>query len=437
MDYKLFRNILAPYLVDQMSAIQEVKKYVGSIAVEDAFDKKFLTILNNIIGCLETNEAIKNLARHLLDEADFFSDTAIHKATKSKYLDKLLSDSDYIEQTKSFSLSVIQTYVEKIIHKQLYEINIKIEENQRSLNKLEVASGKMREEVQNQGQIQQTNIAQQQAATTNSSSMTPASAQQSLQRHKSLQSQQIRKPQQSRQIETNGAPSPKQTVASSESKQIQATQSQPQQLQSISQQAQHAQSLSQQTQASQPQIQSISPQTQSSQQTESRSQPQQKQELRQVQSQPVQTPPPQKVFQQQETKLQTRSHFLLVEIDQQQCAVIYKDIVEIIKFDKPVSEKILKSSVIPHNKLVGFARGGSVLKKVNDFQMDNKQSLNNINIALPNQDDKRFAVIINRADDYDILFVDYIVYAEPVDGQEMGDYVKTVEGEYKIMNIKS
>jgi len=325
--------MLAPYLVDHMSGIQGFKKKIATIPVEDAFDKKFLTVLNSIISCLETNEAIKSLALNLLDEADFFSDTEIHKTTKSKYLDKILSDSDYIEHTKTFNLSVIQTYVEKIIHQQLYEINIKIEENQRSLNKLEVASGKMREEVQNQNQLQQTSQAQ--------------TAQLRSQPHKAQRT-----------------------------------------------------------------IQSVRPQ------------------------QRVHYPQPQNhnILQPQEVQTSVRSSFILVEIDQQQCAIKYSSIVEILKFDKPVSEKVLKVTAAPYNKLVGFT-GATVLKKANNFQMDKKQSLNNMNAMLTNQEDKRFAVIINRDTVYHILFVDYIVYAEPVDGEEVGNYVKTVEGKYKLINV--
>lgn len=337
----MFRNMLAPYLIDHMADIQAFKKKVADISGEDAFDKKFLTVLNSIISCFETNEAIKSLALNLLDEADFFSDTEIHKTTKSKYLDKILSDSDYIEHTKTFNLSVIQAYVEKIVHKQLYEINIKIEENQRSLNKLEVASGKMREEVQNQNQIQQTSQAQ--------------------------TAQLIRQPQSNIQH-----PSQIQTGQTEQSHQTQA-------------------------------LDSLHPQ-------------------------------PYNILQPQEIQIPLRSSFLLVEIDQQQCAITYSNIVEILKFDKPVSEKILKVSVIPHNKLVGFTRG-SILRRVNDFHMDKKQSLNNMSATFPNREDKRFAVVINRDSAYHILFVDYIVYAEPVDGEEMGgDYVKTVEGEYKLIN---
>lgn len=344
MDYKLFRNMLAPYLVDHMPGIQEFKKYVDNISVEDAFDKKFLKVLNNIISCFETNEAIKSLALNLLNEADFFSDTAIHKTTKSKYLDKILSDSDYIEHTKTFNLSVLQTYVEKIIHKQLYEINIKIEENQRSLNKLEVASGKMREEVQHQTQMQQASPSQ----TTKF----------------------IRPP--------NSVSRPDPLLGQQPMRQI------PVQEETF-----------------------------------------QKKDLSQLQQGSAATP--------HEIQTPVNSSFLLVEIDQEQCAITYSNIVEIIKFDKPVSEKILKVSILPHNKLVGFTRG-SVLRKVNQFQMDKRQPLNNMSATLPNQEAKRFAVIINKDAIYHILFVDYIVYAEPVEGKEVDDYVKTVEGEYKLIN---
>lgn len=366
MDYQLFRNILSPYLVDNMAGIQDVKKHVASISVDDAFDKKFLTVLNNIVSCLETCEAIKNLAANIFEEADFFSDTSIHKTTKSKYLDKILSDSDYIEQTKSFNLSVIQTYVEKIIHKQLYEINIKIEENQRSLNKMEAASGKMmREELQQANQhiqqLQQANQAQ--------------IAQQNRSLNKNLQSDQI-----VQIVKT------KQPILYSSVSQTQAA-----------------------SQQGQPQM------------------PSDQQKL------PVQQP--QNISSvSQNPEASVKSSFLLVEIDQQQCAITYSNILEILKFDKPAPEKVLRISAIPYNKLVGFARGSSVLRKVSDIQIDKKTLLNNMNVTLPNKEDKRFAVIINKDDDYRILFVDYIVYTEPVDGQSLGSYAKTVEGEYKIIN---
>ncbi len=333
MDYQLFRKILSPYLVDNMYRIQEAKKYLNSIAAQDAFDKKFLTVLNNIIDCLETSEAIKSLALNILEESDFFADTSIHKTTKSKYLDKIISDSNYIEHTKSFNLSIIQTYVEKIIHKQLYEINIKIEENQRSLNKIESAYYKTREDIQ-QNQTQK------------------------LTKHIANRSQ-----------------------------------------------------------------------TNSIAQTKSLERDPQKSITEELSEQPRQNIP-----KTQDSSVTSTSSFLLIELDQKQCAITYSNIVEILKFDKPVPEKVLKLALIPHNKLVGFARGSSVLRKVSNVEVDKKQLLNNMNATLPNKDEKRFAVVINRGDEYQILFVDYIVYAEPVDGQKLGDYVKTVEGEYRVIN---
>ncbi|MBF0378237.1 MAG: hypothetical protein HQK72_12255 [Desulfamplus sp.] len=389
MDYQLFRNILSPYLVDNMSGIQEVKKYADSISVEDAFDKKFLTVLNNIISCFETNEAIKSLALAILEEADFFSDTSIHKTTKSKYLDKILSDSDYIEHTKSFSLSVIQTYVEKIIHKQLYEINIKIEENQRSLNKIEASSGRMREEVQQTNlaqqanQVQQANLAQQvnQIRQSNQSLA-------NLQHNRALQSRIIQtdKMPQSDQSQRNVAPPPPRQIESPSShKMVQAVASE-------FQEAGHA--------SNQQQVRRVEKNHNSSDEVPLASE---------------------------------TSSFLLVEIDQQQCAIVYDNVAEILKSDKPVPEKILKLPTIPYNKLVGFARGFSVLRKVSNTQIDKKRFFNNLNATMTNQEDKHFAVIVAKEDDYKIIFVDYIVYAEPVYGQELGEYAKTVEGQYKII----
>ncbi|MBF0228753.1 MAG: hypothetical protein HQK63_04065 [Desulfamplus sp.] len=389
MDYQLFRNILSPYLVDNMSGIQEVKKYADSISVEDAFDKKFLTVLNNIISCFETNEAIKSLALTILEEADFFSDTSIHKTTKSKYLDKILSDSDYIEHTKSFNLSVIQTYVEKIIHKQLYEINIKIEENQRSLNKIEATSGRMREEVQQTNlaqqanQVQQANLAQQvnQIRQSNQSLS-------NLQHNRALQNRipQTDKMPQPEQPQRKVVPPPaRQIELQSSNKMVQAT-------------------------ASAPQEAIITPNQQQVRYVE---QPHNSSDEVQLAS--------------------ATSSFLLVEIDQEQCAITYGNVAEILKSDKPVPEKILKLPTIPYNKLVGFARGFSVLRKVGNIQIDKKRSFNNLNATLTNKEDKRFAVIVAKEDDYKIIFVDYIVYAEPVDAQELGEYAKTVEGQYKII----
>ncbi|MBF0573498.1 MAG: hypothetical protein HQK69_07035 [Desulfamplus sp.] len=388
MDYQLFRNILSPYLVDNMSGIQEVKKYADSISVEDAFDKKFLTVLNNIISCFETNEAIKSLALTILEEADFFSDTSIHKTTKSKYLDKILSDSDYIEHTKAFNLSVIQTYVEKIIHKQLYEINIKIEENQRSLNKIEANSGRMREEVQQTNlaqqanQVQQANLAQQ--------------VNQIRQSNQSLANLQHNRALQNRISQTDKVPQPEQA-----------------------QRKVVAQPLSRQIGSADNVVEATATERQEASLTSN-----------QEWSGNVEKPHTSS----DEVKLTSAtSSFLLVEIDQQQCAITYGNVAEILKSDKPVSEKILKMPTIPYNKLVGFARGFSVLRKVSNIQIDKKRSFNNLNATLTNQEDKRFAVIVAKEDDYKIIFVDYIVYAEPVDGQELGDYVKTVEGQYKII----
>lgn len=299
MDYSLLSKNLESYLSDQESIVNGVQKQIAAIDAGDAFEQRLLTVFTHTLSCFEINEALKKIIATILEEGDFFSDQAIHKTTKIKFLEKILKDNNYVENSRQFNLSTIQTYVANIIHKQLYEINIKIEENQRSLNKIEAASFKRRE------------------------------------------------------------------TFSQDNEDVQ------------------------------------------------------KEVPRKDQNEP---PPP----------LMTQSQYLLVEIENSQFAIKYSEIMEILKFDKAVSEKVLSARTVPHHKLLSFNRR-NVLKQLKDKKIDKKQILINHNAGLTNKEDKHFAVVTQKGNEYIILFVDYIEYTEPVDAKDMGEYARTVDGDYKVM----
>ncbi|MFO7752979.1 MAG: hypothetical protein R6V41_07660 [Desulfobacteraceae bacterium] len=281
MDYKTIEDTLGPYLDDNLAGIEKTRKAIGKIEPEDAFDKKALSVFNSILKNIEINESFKRIARNIISNADYFSDKNIHQTTKSEYLKQLLSDNNYVENNKSFSLSILQTYVENILNKQLYEINIKIEENQRILHNMDSsASGRY--------------------------------------------SRNTRKPR-------------------------------------------HAK-------------------------------------------------------------------YLFVENEGAKYAVRYTGILEILKFGKAVSPKHLGTETILYNKVIGINRR-NVVKKTDETRLDKNQLLRNKNSSLNNTTDKYFAVITRNRKDYYIFFVDNVLYTDPVEAEDKGEYAGTFEGDYRTIEV--
>ena len=317
MDYALLERIFQAYLSDQTDLSERIKRDIERLESEDAFEQKLLNVFTHIADCFAVNESLKEIVRKLLAEADYFSKQEIHKTTKTKFLEKILRENQYREKSKQFNLNAIQTYVAHVVQKQLYEINIKIEENQRSLNKLE-------------------------------SSISAADR-----RRLSL-------------------------LSTKEDSHDQTSSSDP-----------------------------LSFQKEGDQEDESA-----KGDVSTVSTQP--------------------SYFLLVENEKTQCVIRYDDIVEILKFDKPVPTKILMTPHLPHQKLLAFNRR-NVLKEMAGGVPDKKTMLTNANATVKNNSAKHFGLIIRNESGFCVLFVDYIEYTEPVSAYESGGIARREDEAYQIM----
>ncbi len=281
MDYKTIEKALGPYLDDNLAGIEKTRKVIGKIEPEDAFDKKALSVFNTIVKNIEITESFKRIARNIIRNADYFSDTNIHQTTKSEHLKQLLADDNYVENNRAFNLSTLQTYVEDILSKQLYEINIKIEENQRILHNLEGGGAG---------------------------------------RH------------------SRGG------------------------------------------------------------------------------------------------RKQKHAKYLFVENEGKRYAVRYANIVEILKFGKAVQPKHLENQMIPYSKVVGINRR-NVVKKIGELRTEKNQQLLNKNSSLNNRAEKHFAVITLKQNNYNIFFVDNVLYTDPVEAEDKGEYAGTFEGDYKTIEV--
>lgn len=128
------------------------------------------------------------------------------------------------------------------------------------------------------------------------------------------------------------------------------------------------------------------------------------------------------------------AQFLLVENEGKKCVIQYMDIIEILKFDKPVPIKILTTAQLPHHKLLAFNRR-NVLKEVSNQRPDRKTILTNANAFVQNELDKHFGVVVRCDAGFSILFVDYIEYTEPISAYQSGDIARREDGEYPIVKL--
>jgi len=137
MDYNALENSLKDCVKDNLPKLNKAKHMLASLNTQDNFDQRILTTFDNLVKSLEIAESFKRIARNIFDKADYFSDHSIHHKTKTQQLLQIIDNDHLLKSNKRFNLSIIQTYMENVLSKQLLEINIKIEENQRMLHHLE------------------------------------------------------------------------------------------------------------------------------------------------------------------------------------------------------------------------------------------------------------------------------------------------------------
>lgn len=282
MDYTKLKDIISPLLSDNRSVIESSKTGLYSLKPDDSFEQNILAVLKSIHKTIETNEALKQLAKTILDHTEHFSDTDVHHSTKSQTLKQILQSNKFVETNKSFNLSTLQTYMDSIVQKQLYEINIKIEENQRALNNLSSSS---------------------------------------------------------------------------------------------------------------------------------------------AQSTPKPSP-----------KTKELPDYLLLEHEQEKCALLYDNVVQILQFDAPFTSKNLSAFTMLYGKICG-PNQQHVIKEVQETTISKNQVLGNANMTLKNTEAKNFAVIVQQADELNIFFIDYLLYTTPVKAEKNGEFIVTSEGNYKFIEV--
>ncbi|RLC17616.1 MAG: hypothetical protein DRH93_17455 [Deltaproteobacteria bacterium] len=280
MDYKTLVNSMGDCVEDNMPKLKKVKQTLASLNAKDPFDTRILKTFDNMVKLLESAESFKRIIRNILNRADYFSDHSVHHKTKAQQLLKILDDDHFLQNDKRFNLSILQTYMENILSKQLLEINIKIEENQRILHHIESSGSKSVGVAKEPGQTQ----------------------------------------------------------------------------------------------------------------------------------------------------------FLFIENEKTNYSIRYSNVLEILKLNKSVAKKNINATVIPYYKVTGLNRR-NIIKKINSYTIQKNQPLNNININLINSTDKLFAVITRKENYLNIFFVDNILYVDPVEAQDMGSYAKTLQGNYKIIEV--
>ncbi|MCP3874366.1 MAG: hypothetical protein GY699_14580 [Desulfobacteraceae bacterium] len=281
MDYKTLKDCLGPYLNNNSSIIPETRRVMDSLDTEDAFDKRMLLVLGNILKTFETTEYFKIIIKEIFGNDDFFSAKSVHQTTKTQRLKEILERNKHIERNKQFNLSILQTYMENILSKQLLEINIKIEENQRILHNLGNSN-------QNQKAAEKEKI--------------------------------------------------------------------------------------------------------------------------------------------------SYTNYLIVENEKTRYTIRYDTAIELLKIKKRAADKFLSEPVIPYSKITGL-NSRNVIKKIVGYNIPKNQPLYNVSYKLNNTVDKLFAIITRKANRLNILFVDSIVNVEPVEAQDMGNFAKTFEGNFKTLEV--
>lgn len=291
MDYNTLKKCFGSYIKNDGASLDAARKELDAVKTADPFDKRVITVLKNITKTFEIAEYFKTVTNEIFNNSDFFSDNSIHQTAKAQRLKEILANNNFVESNRQFNLSILQTYVENVLSKQLLEINIKIEENQRILHNLESAKQPSRK-----------------------------------------------------------APKPA----------------------------------------------------------------------------PKPAPAPK--------KNKKTADYLIVDNERTRCAIRYDTVIELLRISKRTADKYLSEQVIPYGKLTGL-NSRNVLRKIINFSIPKNQPLYNISYKMKNSMDKQMAVITRKENRLSIIFVDAVLSGEPVEAQDMGDFVKSFEGNFKVLEV--
>lgn len=137
MDYKQLKEDLGPFLRGDSVDVRTAEEAINNAQPENTFDKRVLVVLKNITTNAKISSSLQTLGSDILSNSEYFSDKILREKEKDGKLEQLLSAGNYQENEELFTLSMFRTYLETILNKQLYEINLKIEENQRLLQNMQ------------------------------------------------------------------------------------------------------------------------------------------------------------------------------------------------------------------------------------------------------------------------------------------------------------
>ncbi len=136
MNYKRVYKAIYPLLDDRREHLQNAGQALKETAPKTYTDEKVLVVFKNILKNIEVGEHLKETAREIADNHEYFASPHVKDEAKEQSLKKILDKNKYIKNSRLFSVSIIQTYIETILNDKLHEINIKIEENQRYLHRM-------------------------------------------------------------------------------------------------------------------------------------------------------------------------------------------------------------------------------------------------------------------------------------------------------------
>ncbi|MFP4657155.1 MAG: hypothetical protein ACLFMP_00550 [Desulfonatronovibrionaceae bacterium] len=141
MNYNRVNKAVYPLLDDRREYLQDAGQALKESAPKTFTDEKILLVLKNILKNIEIGEHLKEVARGIADNHEYFSSPHVTDEEKEKTLKKILEQNKYVKNSRLFNISIIQTYIETILNDKLHEINIKVEENQRFLHRMLYSSG--------------------------------------------------------------------------------------------------------------------------------------------------------------------------------------------------------------------------------------------------------------------------------------------------------
>lgn len=277
MNYKRVYKAIYPLLDDRREHLKNAGQALKETSPKTYTDEKVLLVFKNILKNIEVGEYLKETAREIADNHEYFSSPHVKDEAKEQSLKKILDKNKYIKNSRLFNVSIIQTYMETILSDRLHEINIKIEENQRYLHRMLYSPGG-----------------------------------------------------------TGGSAS----EADSE-----------------------------------------------------------------------------------------QTEFIFVEIGQEQYAVPYNFSVEIFKFGSRSIRKLATKPEVAYKKLPGPFKK-NLFKKVSSQKIRKNIRLKNLNPNLAPAEQANYGIVLHREGSYFIIFADNILNIEPVQAQNLGDYVETLDGVY-------